>query len=68
MQEQFGDLLPAAHRLASLQGEGLGDRLTRNRELQSQTPGVQWRLGPERSLLRRAGSQTVRVGKERGDN
>ncbi len=68
MQEQFGDLLPAAHRLGALQGEGLGDRLTRNRELQSQTPGVQWRLGPECSRLRRAGSQMVRVGQERGDN
>ena len=55
MCEQFCDLLPAPLRRGPLQVEGLSDRLARDGELESQAPGVSWRLEPRRSLLRWTG-------------
>ena len=54
--------------LDPLQIEGLGNRLTGDRQLQGQAPGVQRCLRPRRPLLRRAGLQIVRMGEEGRDN
>ena len=60
-------LVPALYGLGALQVEGVGDGLTRNRELQREAPGVQrclhaWRIG-----LRWTRLEIVLVREERGD-
>jgi hypothetical protein len=68
MHEQCCDLLPAPLCGSTLQVQGLRNRLTGDGQLQSEAPGVQGRLGPWRTLLRRAEPCIVGVGEESSDN
>jgi hypothetical protein len=55
MREPCRNLIPPVRRLCPLQLKGLGDRLTGNRELQGEAPGVQRGLGAWGTRLLRAG-------------
>ena len=67
MREECRDLVPALHGLGSLQVEGLGDGLTRHRELQGEAPGVQRCLRAWRTALRWTSLSIVRMREESGD-
>ena len=67
MREQRRDLVPALRRLGPRQLEGLGDRLTGNRELQGEAPRVQRGLGAWCARLLRAGLQVVGMREQGGD-
>src|SRR6266545_4426038 len=71
MREPCRNLIPPVRRLCPLQLRGLGDRLTGNRELQGEAPGVQRSPGAWGARLLRAGLHVVGMreqGREgRGD-
>src|SRR4030095_26048 len=51
MGQQCCDLLPAPLGRGPRQIEGLRNRLTGHRQLQGQTPGMQWGLRPSSTVL-----------------
>ena len=67
MGEECGDLVPALRGLGPPEVEGLGDGLTRYRQLQRQTSRVKRRFRAWRTGLRRTSLEIVRVREEGGD-
>ena len=67
MREQGRNLMPPVRRLCPLQLKGLGNRLTGNRELQGEAPGVQRGLGAWGARLLRTGVHVVGMREQGGE-